>query len=131
MRMPRIMTKQASGFSTVELIVAMTVLGIMMLGFLTVFPLGMRSVQKGERISKATSLVQDEIERIKALTGDDLDLAAGDHIDGNNPIDGVYTRTWSVIDNQPMPGMKTVSVAVAYSDNGHPRTIDLTTYLNP
>ena len=53
------------GFSLVELMVAITFFGILMLGFLTVFPLGLRTVQKGENLSTATSLMQDQIERLK------------------------------------------------------------------
>jgi prepilin-type N-terminal cleavage/methylation domain-containing protein len=125
-----ISTRNASrGFSLVELMVAITFFGVLMLGFLTVFPLGFRTVQKGEKLTIATSLAQDEIERLKTLPVNDPDLVAGTHVDSTNPINGVYTRTWTVTDDAPIAGMTTISMAIAYSDNGIPRTIQIATYL--
>jgi hypothetical protein len=109
--------------------VAISFFGILMLGFLSIFPLGMRSVQKGEKLSVASSLAQDELERLKALPRTDPDLAAGAHVDAANPLFGLYARTWNVTDDAPMAGMKTVNLTVAYSDNGIPRNVQITTYL--
>ena len=106
-------------------------MGILMMGFLTVFPLGMRSVEKGERLTVASSIAQDQLERLKMLPRTDPDLSAGTHVDPTNPIDGVYTLTWVVTDDAPMAEMKTIAMAVAYSDNGVPRTIQFRTYLSP
>jgi Tfp pilus assembly protein PilV len=119
------------GFSAVELMVAITFFGVMMLGFLTVFPLGLRTVSKGEKLTVATSLAQDELERLKTLPLADADIADGDHADAANPLLGLYNRTWTVTDDSPLPGMKRVDLSVAYSDNGIPRTIRVSTYLNP
>jgi type IV pilus assembly protein PilV len=118
-----------AGFSAVELMVSMTVMALLMLGFLTVFPLGMRSVQKGESLSTATSLAQDEMERLKTLPFTDAALTAGNHSDSGNPIEGAFTRTWTVTNDAPLAGMKTVRVTVAYRDGVGPRTIQMTTYL--
>lgn len=119
------------GFSAVEMMIAIAMLGILMLGFMSVFPMGLRTVAKGERMTVATSFAQDEIERLKTLPGADADLVAGNHVDAGNPILGVYTRTWTVTDDAPMTGMKTINMSVAYTDNGMPRTIGMTTYFAP
>jgi len=119
-----------AGFTAVELIVGIVLMGILMMGFLTVFPLGMRSVQKGEGLSQATSLAQDAVERLKQLPRTDPDLVAGTHVDPDNPIGGVFNRTWDVVDDTPLAGMKTVTIAIQYSDNGIPRNIRLSTYLS-
>ena len=73
----------------------------------------------------------DELERIKTLPRNDPDLSPGIHIDAANPIEGVYARTWTVTDDAPMADMKRVDVLVGYSENGIPRSIQLTTYLAP
>ena len=117
------------GFSLVELMVAITFFGILMLGFLAIFPLGMRSVDKGEKLTVASGLAQDEIERLKVLPRTDPDLAAGTHLDAGNPLLGVYSRSWTVTNDVPMVGMKAVNLAVAYSDNGIPRNVQILTYL--
>lgn len=120
-----------SGFTMVELIVGITVLGILMLGFLSVFPLGMRTVQKSEMLSSATGLAQDELERLKMLPPTHADLSAGNHAHPANPLSGVYTLTWTVTDDSPLADMKTVDVAINYSDQGIARTVQFTTYLAP
>jgi prepilin-type N-terminal cleavage/methylation domain-containing protein len=91
------------GFSLIELTIAISFFGILMLGFLMTFPLGYRTVQKSEKLTIATSYAQDELERLKTLTFNDPDLAPGTHFDANNPLDGVYDRVWTVTQDTPIP----------------------------
>lgn len=119
----------SSGFSLVELTIAITFFGILMLGFLMTFPLGYRTVQKSEKLTIATNYAQDELERLKTLTWNDPDLGAGTHVDAANPIDGLYNRVWTVTENSPIAGMTTIDMDVTYSDNGIPRNIQVMTYL--
>jgi Tfp pilus assembly protein PilV len=120
-----------AGFSAVELMISIVFFGILMLGFLAVFPLGTRTVQKGERMTVASSLAQDELERLKTVLATDPDLVAGAHADPANPINGAYNRTWTVTDDTPLPDMKRVDMQVSFSDNGIQRNIQMSTYLNP
>lgn len=128
-RRTQLRNPREAGFSTVELMVAISFFGILMLGFIAVFPLGLRTVEKGERMTMASSLAQDEIERLKLLSRTDPDLVAGAHVDAGNPIQAVYTRSWQVTDNSPLAGMKRIDMSVAFSDNGIPRNIRISTYL--
>jgi Tfp pilus assembly protein PilV len=130
LELPRSEKRQA-GFSAVELIIAITFFGILMIGFVGVFPLGMRTVEKGERMTMASSLAQDEIERLKTLDDEDADLGAGNHADAANPLFGVYTRSYTITDDTPIAGMKRIDMTVSFSDNGIPRNIQISTYLNP
>lgn len=129
-RTRRPLTSEA-GFSAVEMMVAVVFFGILMLGFIGVFPMGLRTVEKGERMSVATSLAQDELERLKTLRRNDPDIVAGAHVDAGNPIQGAYSRTWTVTDDDPMTDMKRVDMTVSFSDNGIARNILMTTYLTP
>jgi type II secretory pathway pseudopilin PulG len=117
------------GFSLVELTIAITFFGILMLGFLMTFPLGYRTVQKSEKLTIATSYAQDELERLKTLVWNDPDLTAGTHFDAGNPIDGLYNRVWTVTESSPIAGMTTIDMDVTYTDNGIPRNVQVTTYL--
>lgn len=123
--------KREGGFSAVELMLAMSLFGILMMGFLAVFPLGMRSVEKGERMTVASSLAQDEIERLKGLPRTDADIVAGNHNDPANPLLATYTRSWVVTDNTPLAGMKRIDMTVSFSDNGIARNIQMSTYITP
>ena len=120
-----------AGFSAVEMIVAVAFFGVLMLGFVGVFPMGLRTVEKSERMSVATTLAQDEFERLKTLPFNHADLLAGAHADADNPIQGAYTRTWTVTDDDPLPEMKRVDMNVAFSDGGIPRNVTMSVYLNP
>lgn len=120
-----------AGFSAVEMIVAVVFFGLLMLGFIGVFPMGLRTVEKGERMSVATTLAQDEVERLKTLRRNDPDITAGAHTDAANPIRGAYTRTWNVTDDDPMADMKRVDMNVSFSDNGIARNVTMTVYLTP
>ena len=120
-----------AGFSAVEMIVAVVFFGILMLGFVGVFPMGLRTVQRGERMTVATNLAQDEMERLKTLLPSDPDLVAGVHADAANPIQGAYTRTWTITDDDPLPDMKRVDMLVTFSEHGINRNITMSTYLTP
>ena len=131
-RVPRSLAAvREGGFSAVELMLAMSLFGILMMGFLAVFPLGMRSVEKGERMTVASSLVQDEMERLKGLPRTHADIVAGNHADPANPLLGVYTRSYVVTDDTPLVGMKRIDMSVSFSDNGIDRNIQMSTYITP
>jgi hypothetical protein len=108
--------------------VGITVLGILMLGFMAVFPLAGRSVAKGEDLSVASSLAQDQLERLKGLPADDPDLVQGDHAHVDNPVRGRFELSWTVTDDTPLPGMKMIDMNVAYLDGGTNRNVRYSTY---
>jgi len=120
--------RSAGGFSAVELMVGITVLGILMLGFMGIFPLAGRSVAKGADLSVAASLAQDRIERLKGLPADAADLVEGDHADPANPVRGRFDLSWTITDDTPLPGMKMVDMTVAYLDGGTNRNVQYSTY---
>jgi len=127
----RVTRSGEAGFSAVETIVAVVLFGIVMLGFAGIFPLGIRTIEKGERMTIATSLAQDEIERLRELRPVDPDLVAGAHTDADNPLFGAYTRTWVVTDDDPMAGMKRLDMSVTFSEQGIIRNVNMSTYLTP
>jgi type IV pilus modification protein PilV len=57
--------KQTNGFSLVEVIVAMAILGIGILAFMKFFPLGLRNVQIAQERSVASELANDRMGRIQ------------------------------------------------------------------
>jgi type II secretory pathway pseudopilin PulG len=122
---------RAAGFTAVELMIGIAFFGILVMGFLNVFPLGVRTIEKGELMTVASSLAQNQLEQIKTLPFADPDLVAGNHVDPANPIRGVFARSWVVTDDTPLAGMKKVDVSISYSDNGVPRTVLVSTYLAP
>jgi prepilin-type N-terminal cleavage/methylation domain-containing protein len=103
------------GFTLIEVVVALTILGIGIVGLSVVFPLAMRDVGKSGSVTRAVQLCQQKLEDMQMLGYDDPLLDAGTaHADSLNPIDGVYDRTWVVIEDSPMTGCKLVEVTVGW-----------------
>jgi prepilin-type N-terminal cleavage/methylation domain-containing protein len=114
--MPRLIRNRAEeGFTLVEVIVAITIVAIGIIGLSAVFPLATRDVAKSGGLTKAMELCQGKIEALHALAYDSPDLAPGYvHADSLNPIADVYVRTWETYDNDPIAGCKLIEVTVSW-----------------
>lgn len=125
------------GFTLIELMIAMVVLGIGILALIQMQVAAMSGNSSANQMTIATTLAQDQIERLKRLSFFDAALAdanAGnngaltnptddesfDQTDAGNPINessgttGLrrYRRFWSIADDTPIQGVKTVVVFV-------------------
>lgn len=119
--------RNRSGFTLTEVMIALLVFGIGLVGLAAALPNGMQSREKARRMSVATFLTKEQVERLRSLSFDDGDLAAGVHTDPTNPIDGVFRRRWQVQDNSPLPGMKRVTVSTSFiTDSADSQAVSVT-----
>ncbi len=106
------------GFTLMEVMVAMVILFIGLLGLIS----ATASIIQGNDISRqmttAVSLAQEEMEILKRTSYPDGALGAGSHSDAGNPVGLIYTRTWTVTDNSPAADLKTIEVKVAWERKG-------------
>jgi len=98
--------------------VALLIFGIAVVGLTQAIPRGMQTREKSRKLSVATFLAKEQVESLRSLAFSDPDLAAGNHMDPGNPIQPGFRRSWTVVDNSPMQGMKKVTVRVGYSSAG-------------
>ncbi len=113
------------GFSLVEMMVAITVLGVGLLSLAGLFPLAMGKVSKGDMESRATFYAQGKLEELKNLRWNQLvDSVATDAVDQR------FVRTWTIQENVPAVGMKSVQVVVNWSDENGQRSVTLTSLLS-
>lgn len=148
----------AGGFTLLEILIAMAILSVAMLGIIKMQVMGGNAVANSRSLSAATNLCRGKIEdlrRIRAFykvkpndltfvvqpdlvdpeggASNDLgDWTTPDHGDGvtrteSGAEQGVFTRSWNVVDNLPAAGIKTVRVRVAWTDMGGERHVDLET----
>jgi len=96
------------------MMIALVLFGVGMMALAQVLPRGLSVRDQARRMSVATSMAQEEVERLRNLPFTDADLAAGTHVDPDNPVDGAYGRQWVVQDNNPVQDMKRVTVAVTF-----------------
>jgi prepilin-type N-terminal cleavage/methylation domain-containing protein len=137
------MIKSEKGFTLVELLIAMVILGIAFMGLANMQISCINSNSNAGRLTKAIILAQDKMEEIKSLNPGHPDLADtnpgnngnlrqsieprdSDHRESQIEIKGEntqsvpdldydsYTRIWNVADDTPFPGRKTVVVIVTW-----------------
>ncbi|HWC04071.1 MAG TPA: prepilin-type N-terminal cleavage/methylation domain-containing protein [Methylomirabilota bacterium] len=114
--------RRDSGLSLVELMVALLLLGVALMGLAAAFAPGRMAIQSGDQATTATFLARRVLEdmRNRAYDQDTDDITAA-----NFPALGYggianypnYRRTVTIANDSPEPGTKTVTVAVIYRNS--------------
>ena len=117
------------GIGLVEIIIAMLIFAVGITAAIRTLPVSNTSTTRARNLTTATNLAQQKIEELMGVPYDDAQLSAGNYNDADNPIERIYTRTWTVTDNDPIQDMKTVSVNVTYLSGSKDNTVTLSTYI--
>jgi len=117
----------------IELMVALTILGIGILGLANVFPLGSSTQIRDRLRTSAADQAQQKIEQLHAQSWSAPDLADGTHPNPSGETltlqdEGTYNRRW-IVESQAgnFSDMKKVTVSVTWVA-AHPDTITLVSY---
>ena len=106
-----------SGFTLMEVLVAMLILSVGLLGMAALVTGIINSNKLSNRISAATVLAQDKMEEIKIIGYDD---ASGGTEDYNTILDyPLYKRVTNVVAGNPATGMKKITVTVYWESDDH------------
>jgi Tfp pilus assembly protein PilV len=100
----------------VETMVAMMVFSIGLLGLAATMPLMKADVSHSEQRSRAVIIAEETTEWLRGLAYADSSLDAGAHPDLSFPVAN-YERAWTVQENDPITGIKRVTVAVNRIDD--------------
>jgi prepilin-type N-terminal cleavage/methylation domain-containing protein len=129
---PRRPTREG-GFSLIELMVALVLLGIGILSIANLFPLGSRTQLRDRLRTSAADLAQQKMEQLRILSWSATDLSVGTHPSAggetlNLTDEGRFSRWW-IVESQAgsFADMKKVTVRVIWTYQV-PDTVDLTTY---
>jgi len=131
--MTRTRTRAREGFSVVELMVALTVLGIGILALANVFPLGSSTQMRDRMRTSAADAAQQKMEQLRLLA-----WSASDLTDGTHPVssgetlslqdEGTFNRKWFVTTQTgTFSDMKLVTVQVTWQYL-RPDTVTLVSY---
>jgi len=113
------LVKDKRGFSLIEVLIAICVLSIAIMGLATLQSRGIRANDQANRTTQAVALAQDKLEELIHMSTSTT-LAAGD--DPNNPIDeagnggGIFSRSWAVQNDTPVPNAQTIEIEVIWND---------------
>ena len=121
------------GFSVIELMVALTVLGLGILGLANVFPLGSQTQTKDRLRTSGADLAQQKMEQLRTIAWSQPDLTDGTHPGASGETltlanEGTFTRYW-IVETQPgnFADMKRVTVRVRWTVL-RPDSVELVSY---
>jgi type IV pilus assembly protein PilV len=93
------------GFSIIEVLFALSFFAIGILAVSTLALSAISSNASARRLTDATALAEDRLEKLAALPYDS--------IQNGSETDGAYQITWDVIENDMLDKTKTITVTVA------------------
>jgi prepilin-type N-terminal cleavage/methylation domain-containing protein len=109
------------GFSLVEMMLAMTVLGIGLLSIAQIIPLALAGTTQARVRTQAVQAGQERLDDLMAVEYDSL--LAGTF---SETVDG-YSVTWTISDDVPVPGSKRIDLVASWVTLKGTQTVELTT----
>lgn len=114
------------GFNLIELLIALTIFTV---GILAVAAMQTASARGNNLASSLTMAVrtfnQDKAEDLLSLAYGNSDLDPGSHpaetMTASNGV--VYSTSWTVVDNSPYSGAKTVTISTSWNDYSGAHTV--------
>ncbi len=116
------------GFSLIEVMIAMVILGIILMTLISVFIYGYNVISKSKQLAIATQVCQAEIERIRGLTFESLSGLSSTFSDPKltSLINGQGVR---VVGTGAGADMKKLTVSVSWTFRGQPLRKDVVTFI--
>jgi prepilin-type N-terminal cleavage/methylation domain-containing protein len=111
--------KKESGFTMIELLIALAVLSVALLGIGSMVYSVMASTSVSKGMTMATTLMQDKMESLKNTVVSSL-TTGNDTVQLGNVS---YLRQWTV---SPSANRRTITVTVSWNDRG-PHSVSTTT----
>ena len=132
---PSVGFRSESGFTLIEIMIAIAILAIGILGLMAMQLTAAKSNTQARKVTESAAWAADEFERLLLADYDDLAAGASTPSDSllNNtalPADtfrGPYTVTYNVTENTPIDNVKRIEITVAWND-GSGRSTTLTYY---
>jgi hypothetical protein len=126
----RIVDRHQAGFTFNEVLVAINVIVIAILGYSLSTVGVIRGNLTNDNTTAAINLAQDKMEQLKAqkkLVNDDRCPSAGDRgITATGTLNGIFDRCWRIVDSPLGPHLKQIDVTVSWRDREN-REIIVTT----
>lgn len=104
MRQPTKLKLNSNGFSIIEVLFALSFFAIGILAVSTLAISAISSNASARRLTDATALAEDRLEKLAALPYEDIQDGSG--------MDGAYQITWDVVENDMVDKTKTITVTV-------------------
>ena len=124
------MTRVEAGFTLIEIMVALVVIGVGALAVGSLFPTATRDISESGRTTRAAEYLQEGMERLTSLPYNDPLLQPSlTHHDSGNPLPGGFERQWTVYADHPISGCKSISLDVKWREGSAEHVVTATTVI--
>lgn len=125
-----------AGFSLIELLVALIVFTIAAVALTQVVSMSLVESRSTQQLVAAMFLAHQKVEELRntpydeILSGQDTDEQGFPTGIGSDGVShGIFFRSWSVADDEPITGTKTVTVTVDWEEQGRESTYSISTII--
>jgi len=122
-----------AGFSLIEVLIAMTVIGVGFLAVASMQGVSITSNHNSSLMTQATYLAEERIEELRNRSYININATGSPeaNIDaqGQPGTGGLFTRTWTVAFDSPGVLMKTITVTVTWRERGLLHNVTMTTII--
>lgn len=122
---PGVKTHRTEGFSLIEVMVAMVILGIGLLGVAQMIPMAMAGVTQAGVRTRAVQAAQEQLDDLRSTDFSDAALQAGTY----SETQGNYTLDWVITDDDPVARTKRIDVTASWQTVGGTRSATLQTFI--
>jgi type IV pilus assembly protein PilV len=103
--------KDKKGFTLLEVMIAMVILAIGLLGLASMHIMAIKGNSFGQQMTVASTMAQNQLEQLRQTTGTLVN--GNDTVTDQNGI--TYTRQWTVTLNSPQQGTTTVVITINWT----------------
>ena len=121
-----------SGFFLIEAVVAFLLLAFTTLGLSSFMLTTIETNRDARRITAATNLAQDKMEELRGLAYTAVVSGSDGEFNEEGGTTGarvIYSRSWSVTEDSPESGLKSIRVQVGWTDKKGDRDVSLQTII--
>jgi type IV pilus modification protein PilV len=116
---------RSEGFSLIEVMVAMVILGIGLLGVGQMIPMALVGVTQAGLRTRAVQAAQQRLDDLRSNDFDDPALQAGTYSETQDN----YTIDWVITDDVPVTGTKRIAITTSWETISGTRTATLQTFI--
>jgi type IV pilus assembly protein PilV len=116
-------SKKEEGFTLLEVIVAISILTVGLLGLATMQVTSIKGNFFASRVTEGSAVASDRLEKLFALPYTHADLSGGTHTDPSPPAG--RSISWIVTDNSPLNNTKKVVMTVSWTERGVQKNLSM------
>ncbi len=102
-----------SGFTLIEVMIALVVFAIGVLSLAATIPLGSKRIVSAGQQTRGSAMAAEQAEELLEMPFGDGELTAGAHNHSLNPLPGNYFVQWVVTVDQPVTGCKRIVITAS------------------